>query len=171
MYFIRDLLKQLLINIGVSLGLAIAQPPLIRILSNTKAPYNVSGPTASLALRALSPQGLAGMQTNVKTLVSSRTSLISACDHLKPLGVASVIGGNDANFVMYPILSRHENEGGVPDNKRAKEIYQTLAEERGIVVRYRGGELGCTGCLRITVGTEDENKVLLCRLREILTET
>jgi len=72
---------------------------------------------------------------------------------------------------MLPILSRPENEGGVPDNKRAKEIYQTLAEERGIVVRYRGGELGCTGCLRITVGTEDENKALLCRLREILTET
>jgi len=111
------------------------------------------------------------MQTKAKILISSRTSLISACDDLKPLGVASVIGGNDANFILLPILSRPESEGGIPDNKRANQIYQTLAEERGVVVRYRGGQLGCAGCLRITVGTEEENKVLLRKLREILTET
>ena len=31
-----------------------------------------------------------------------------------------------------------------------------MAEQRGVVVRFRGKELGCEGCLRITVGTEDE---------------
>ncbi|KAF8329558.1 histidinol-phosphate aminotransferase [Cantharellus anzutake] len=156
---------------SIRLGVAIAQPPLIRVLSNTKAPYNVSGPTASLALRALSTEGLEGMQNKVKALVSYRTALISAFRDLKPLGVASVIGGNNANFLLLPILSQPESEGGIPDNQRAKTIYHKLAEECGVVVRYRGGELGCTGCLRVTVGTEDENKILLQKLRETLIET
>ena len=42
----------------VRLGIAIAQPPLIQILSNTKAPYNISTPTANLALSALETPAL-----------------------------------------------------------------------------------------------------------------
>ncbi|KAF8755597.1 Histidinol-phosphate aminotransferase [Rhizoctonia solani] len=46
---------------AIRLGVAIAQPPLIQILTNTKAPYNISTPSASLALAALSPDGIATM--------------------------------------------------------------------------------------------------------------
>jgi histidinol-phosphate aminotransferase len=44
----------------------------------------------------------------------------------------------------------------------------TLAEEEGVVVRYRGNELGCQGCLRITVGTEEENAIALQKLKKAL---
>lgn len=107
------------------------------------------------------------MREKVETLLSSRASLLSALADMTSLGVGDVIGGNHANFVVLPILDK---ANGVPDNKRAVELYKRLAEERGVVVRYRGSEIGCVGCLRITVGTESENKALLERMGQLLRE-
>ena len=79
------------------------------------------------------------------------------------------IGSNDANFVLSPILER---DGGLrnrmPDNARAQRVYKALAEQEGVVVRYRGNEPGCAGCLRITVGTEEENAMVIKKLEELL---
>ena len=52
--------------------------------------------------------------------------------------------------------------------KNYLQIYKELAEKRGIVVRYRGDQLGCDGCLRITIGTEKENQELLKQLEDVL---
>jgi histidinol-phosphate aminotransferase len=147
------------------LGVAIAQPPLIQILTNTKAPYNISTPTASLALAALSPTAIASMRNKVNTLVSSRASLITSLAKLAPLGLGPPIGANDANFVMIPVLSK---VGSKPDSVRAQTIYRALAEENGVVVRFRGSEPGCEGCLRITVGSEGEHKTVLKKLAEVM---
>ena len=46
-------------------------------------------------------------------------------------------------------------------------MYKALAEHEGVVVRYRGSEPGCTGCLRITVGTDAENTTALATLLKI----
>lgn len=108
------------------------------------------------------------MREKVQTLITSRTKLIPTLESLKPLGVGSVIGGNNANFVLLPILDR---EGGEPDNARAQYIYRTLAGEHGVVVRYRGSEFGCKGCLRVTIGTTEENMVLLQELEKQLRLT
>jgi len=147
------------------LGIAIAQPPLIQILSNTKAPYNISTPTAHLALRALSPVSLSAMRENIETLKASRAKLLSSLHSMKELGLGRAIGAQDANFILIPVLARG---GSVADNGRAKGVYTTLAEEEGVVVRYRGGEPGCGGCLRITVGTEEENVIALTKLKKML---
>lgn len=149
------------------LGVALAQPPLIQVLSNTKAPYNISTPTASLALSALSSQSLASMRTNVSTLTHSRASLLSTLSlpPLSDLGLAPAIGANDANFVVIPVLKKGGKE---PDNVRAQAVYKALAEEEGVVVRFRGNEPGCLACVRITVGTEDENKTVIKKLEEVL---
>jgi histidinol-phosphate aminotransferase len=56
----------------------------------------------------------------------------------------------------------------VADSARAQRVYLTLAEEEGVVVRYRGSEIGCQGCLRITVGTKEEKAVALEKLRKTL---
>jgi histidinol-phosphate aminotransferase len=108
------------------------------------------------------------MREKLQALLASRAKLIPLLESLKSLGVGSVVGGNDANFVLLPILAR---AGGEPDNVRAQNIYRTLAGERGVVVRYRGSELGCTGCLRVTVGTAEENAVLLGELERLLRLT
>ncbi|KAI0271161.1 pyridoxal phosphate-dependent transferase [Russula aff. rugulosa BPL654] len=150
---------------AIRLGIAIAQPPLIQILSNTKAPYNISTPTAHIALRALSPASMSSMREKIETLKASRVKLLSSLHSLKELGLGRAIGAQDANFILIPVLARG---GSVPDSTRAQRVYLTLAEEEGIVVRYRGSEIGCQGCLRITVGTEEENAVALEKLRKTL---
>ncbi|KAI0777371.1 histidinol-phosphate aminotransferase [Trametes elegans] len=151
---------------AIRLGIAFAHPALVQILMNTKAPYNISTPTAALALSALSPTAVDTMKEKVSTLVKSRSSLLRGLEELAPLGLGSAIGGNDANFVMVPVLEK--SGSGKPDTIRAQKIYKTLAESEGVVVRYRGGELGCTGCLRITIGSEEENKVVLQKFGELL---
>lgn len=53
---------------------------------------------------------------------------------------------------------------GQMDN--AHEVYRRLADS-GVVVRYRGSELHCENCLRISIGTAEENQ----KLEELLKET
>ncbi|KAI9460767.1 pyridoxal phosphate-dependent transferase [Boletus coccyginus] len=155
---------------AIRLGVALAQPPLIQVLSNAKAPYNISAPTAQLALAALEPGAIQGMRDKIRTLLASREKLKASLEKLAYLGVGESIGGSDANFVLIPILDR---KTGKPDNARSLRVYKTLAEEKGaeescVVVRYRGNEPGCEGCVRITVGTEAENAMLLARLARVL---
>lgn len=107
------------------------------------------------------------MQAKVKSLVTSRASLLESLGNLASLGVGSHIGSNDANFVMIPILSK---DGTRPDNVRAQKIYKTLAEENGVVVRFRGNEPGCEACLRITIGSEEENATVIRKLELVLNQ-
>ncbi|KAL1690836.1 pyridoxal phosphate-dependent transferase [Schizophyllum commune] len=151
---------------AIRLGLALAQPPLIQVLSNTKAPYNISTPAAHLALSALSDAALDAMRAKVGRLVDSRAKLLESLKELADVGVGPAIGGNDANFVMVPVLAK--DGSGKPDNARSEKVYKTMAEEHGVVVRFRGKEPGCEACLRITVGTEEENGTLVRKLRKVL---
>ena len=48
-------------------------------------------------------------------------------------------------------------------------MYKELAENEGVVVRFRGREYGCEGCLRITVGSEEENRQLVEKMKLVLT--
>ncbi|KIK55054.1 hypothetical protein GYMLUDRAFT_48265 [Collybiopsis luxurians FD-317 M1] len=152
---------------AIRLGIAIAQPPLIQILTNTKAPYNISTPTAHLALSALSPSSLETMKTKVQTLKTSRSALLKSLAAIAHLGLGSSIGSNEANFVMIPVLSK---DGSRPDSVRAQKVYKALAEENGVVVRFRGNEPGCEGCLRITIGSEEENAAVVRKLELVLNE-
>ena len=132
---------------------------------NTKAPYNISTPTASLALAALSPEGIASMRRKAADLVAGRAWLLRALAAL--LGdLGPAIGGNDANFVLVPVLDK--GGSGAPDSARAQRVYKALAEQEGVVVRFRGSEAGCAGCLRITVGSPQENETVVEKLREQL---
>lgn len=149
------------------LGIAIAQPPLIQILSNTKAPYNISTPTAHLALSALSPSAVDAMQSKINVLIASRTKLLQSFSALADLGLGPSVGGNDANFIVVPVLTK---DGTKPDNVRSQKVYKSLAEENGVVVRFRGNEPGCEGCLRITVGSEEENEIVVRKLTEVLRQ-
>ncbi|WVW83063.1 hypothetical protein I302_105080 [Kwoniella bestiolae CBS 10118] len=90
------------------------------------------------------------MSLAVATLNQNRKSLINSLSQIKSVG--RIMGGNHANFVLCEIL----DDQGKPSNPKAVEVYKTMAESRGVVVRFRGSERGCEGCLRITVGTEEE---------------
>ncbi|BGP16963.1 hypothetical protein JCM10213_007409 [Rhodosporidiobolus nylandii] len=147
---------------AIRLGIAISSPPLIQILNNIKAPYNISTPTASLALRALSPSGIALFRQNITTLNAHRSWLKTAL--LATPGVIGILGAGHANFLMAQI----GGADGKPDNAKAKKAYLHLAETDKVVVRFRGNELGCEACLRITVGTKEECERVVERLRQFL---
>ena len=115
--------KSLLMLLHLRIGVALAQPPLIQILANTKAPYNVSTPTSVLALQALSPSSLQAMQRKIVSLNNERSQLVSALASFSSLGLGSPLGGNDANFLLVPILDR---QNGNPDNARAFKVLHFL---------------------------------------------
>jgi histidinol-phosphate aminotransferase len=145
------------------LGLCISHPSLARVLSATKAPYSISTPTSVLALRALSPASIQLMQRKIAELKANRAWLIERLSRVS--GVGRILGGNDANFVLAEILDR---TGTRADNARAKAAYTMLAEHEGVVVRYRGNETGCAGCLRVTAGTRAECEAVVMRLGTVL---
>ncbi|KAI0844087.1 histidinol-phosphate aminotransferase [Daldinia vernicosa] len=150
---------------GIRLGAAFAAPPVAQLLNNIKAPYNISSPTSALASYVASGEGLATMRANREKIVQQRERLLKELPKIK--GVGRLRGGTSSNFLLFEML----NAEGKPDNVTALAVYETLAENKGVVVRFRGKEHGCLGCLRITVGTEDEVTRFLKAIEQALAET
>ncbi len=94
------------------------------------------------------------MRENVQTLIRNRDWLIEALKTLP--GAGAILGSNEANFVLVQMLDLETKSK--PSNEVAQMVYKRMAEEMGLVVRNRAKDLGCAGCLRVTVGTEEENK-------------
>jgi histidinol-phosphate aminotransferase len=150
---------------GIRLGVAFSSPEICFLLNNMKAPYNISSPTSAIANRALEAKSLKVMQENRTKIIQQRARLLKEMPQIP--GVGRFLGGTDSNFLLVEIL---DGEGGQPDNPTALWVYETMAGQRGVVVRFRGKEHGCAGCLRITVGTEKEVDRFLAELRFVLQE-
>lgn len=148
---------------GIRLGAAFASPEVAQLLNNLKAPYNISNITSQLALHALEPPNLAVMRSHRTKIVQQRDRMVAALPNIP--GVGRFRGSFDANFVLVEMLDR---PGGQPSNETALQVYEGLAERRGVVVRFRGKELNSLGCLRVTVGTEVEVTRFLEELDMIL---
>ncbi|EHA26961.1 hypothetical protein ASPNIDRAFT_171507 [Aspergillus niger ATCC 1015] len=151
---------------GIRLGVAFTSPPIATLLNSLKAPYNISSPTSALATAALSPTNMAVMKKYREKIIVQRDRLVQELPKIP--GVGRFLGGQEANFLLVEMLDKPASEGGKPSNKAALAAYEAMAEKRGVVVRFRGKELGCEGCLRITVGTEQEVTKFLQELRVVL---
>lgn len=151
---------------GIRLGAAFSHPVIAQLLNNMKAPYNIPNPTSQLARAALSPAHLAVMRGNKDRIVAQRHRLIAEMPKIP--GIGALHGGTESNFLLYQILDAPKDQGGKPSNETALAVYEALAEQKGVVVRFRGKEHGCLGCLRITVGTEAEVDRFLAELRAVL---
>lgn len=150
---------------GLRCGVTFAHENLAIALNSMKAPYNISSLTAELARRALLPDSIKLMRDGVAQIVSERARLVEELSKIDGLG--KIVGGLDANFIMVQVLDK---AGGEPSNEVALKTYKFLAESRQVVVRYRGNELNCTGCLRISIGTREENSEVVKSLKETLTK-
>ncbi len=131
---------------GLRLGMAFAGQPVIDYLNKVKYPYNINTATQKLTLEALN--NISSVNNWTKTTVEQREWIIS---QLKQLVFVNKIYPSDANF----ILVQMEN---------AKIIYEYLAG-KGIIVRDRSKIILCEDCLRITIGTPDENNQLVDALK------
>jgi len=151
---------------GIRLGAAFTDPAIAQLLNNLKAPYNISNPTSQIACAALQPQNLEVMRTKKARILEQRDRLIKELPAV--LGIGNFKGGYTSNFLLVEILDKPREQSGKPSNETALKVYESLAEEKGVVVRFRGKELGCMGCLRITVGTKEEVNRFLKEIGTVL---
>merc|ERR1711862_669460 len=86
---------------------------------------------------------------NINNILDQRTTVAKA---LNELNFVTKVFPSDANFLLFRV------------EKYAFEMYKLMAN-RGVITRYRGSELNCTECLRVTIGTEDENVTFLKELK------
>lgn len=132
---------------GLRVGTAFANTEIIRFLNKVKPPYNVSQIAQETLLTALDKK--ADVEKVVAEIVRQRENL---AEELKKFSFVSRVYPSDANFLLVKTSD-------------ANAIYKYLVEQK-IVVRNRTNVELCEGCLRITVGTPEENGILLSALND-----
>jgi len=127
---------------GLRVGLALANEEIIAFFNRVKPPYNVSQIAQEALIEAL--KNKSEVEKTIAEIVFEREKLI---EKLKEFSCVLRIYPSDANFVLVKTTN-------------AEKIYKFLLGEQ-IVVRNRTNVELCAGCLRITIGTPDENESLL----------
>lgn len=132
---------------ALRLGMAFGQESLIQLLNKIKYPYNINGLTQRLLLENIDKTSF--VIDSVATLNQNRQVLIEA---LSQLPIVEHIYPSDANFLLVRFTA-------------AKAIFDYLIENKTIV-RDRSKVVLCDNCLRISVGTTEENEVLIKYLQQ-----
>ena len=127
---------------GVRLGMAFASEEIVALFNKVKYPYNVNLLTQEYALRHL--DRMAEVEQWISDILRERSRLTAA---LEVLPQVEHIFASDANFVLVRVTD-------------ADGIYRHL-QRQGIIVRNRNRVEKCVGCLRITVGTPEENNAVI----------
>lgn len=126
---------------GIRLGMAFASEEVIALFNKVKPPYNINQLTQEAALKALENEQQ--QKEWVRQILGQRVLLTQ---YLSGLAFVQRIYPSDANFLLVKV----ENPRGVYD----------FLVQRGIIVRDRSRVALCEGCLRITIGTPEENELL-----------
>lgn len=134
---------------GIRLGVAIASPEIIEFMMKVKAPYNINKLTSQAALKGFN--SLAVVKEKVEQIKIEREKVIK---RLKSIPEIETTFPTDANFLIFKI-------------NNALDIYKKLADN-GVVIRYRGNEPHCENCLRLTIGTKEENERFFEVLQTVL---
>ncbi|RYE16599.1 MAG: histidinol-phosphate transaminase [Sphingobacteriales bacterium] len=132
---------------GLRVGMAFASEEIIEVMNKVKPPYNINEASQQLALRALA--NVNQVNNWIKETLTERDKLVLT---LKNFDFVLDIYPSDANFILVKTTE-------------PKAIYNFLVDQ-GIIVRDRSKIDLCEGCLRITVGTPDENEKLLQNLQD-----
>lgn len=134
---------------ALRLGLAFASKEIINIMNNVKYPYNINIATQELALKGL--QNIEQVNNWTKEVIEQRSWLEN---ELSKISYVQKIYPSDANFLLVKMTD-------------ANDVFKYL-QSKGIIVRNRSSVQGCEDCLRITVGTDEENRLLLEALKTYL---
>ncbi|MDQ7949594.1 MAG: histidinol-phosphate transaminase [Pedobacter sp.] len=133
---------------ALRLGMAFSSRQVIDILNKVKPPYNINQATQDLALAAV--ENIGTVNDWIKITVSERERLSTA---LAALPIVQKVYPSDANFILVAVND-------------ALAIYNLLVD-KGIIVRDRSKVRLCEGCLRITIGTVEENNALISILENL----
>jgi len=132
---------------GLRIGMAFASEEIIEVMNKVKPPYNINEASQQLALKALQNIDLVNLW--IRETLAERDKLVL---ELKDFDFVLDIYPSDANFILVKTTD-------------PKGIYNYLVS-KGIIVRDRSKVELCEGCLRITIGTPEENKTLILTLKE-----
>jgi len=133
---------------GIRLGVCYASGFIISILNKIKPPYNINQLTQNKALERLND--LDGVKQEVSSILEQRSLLAKV---LSQIPFIKEVYPSDANFLLAKVDD-------------ANQRYSQLIKS-GIVVRNRTNQLLCDNCLRFTIGTEEENKLLVKILNQL----
>lgn len=122
---------------GLRLGMAIAVPAIIDLYNRVKYPYNINGPTQKEVINRIRRSEV---HRAVATILEERDKLERG---LKEADCVETVYPSDANFLLVKVSD-------------ANAVYDHLIEG-GVIVRNRSKLPGCKNCLRVTVGTPEEN--------------
>lgn len=132
---------------GIRLGMAFARKEIIDVFNKVKYPYNINVLTQKCAIDALKDSFR--VEKWINTIVVERNRMMNA---FQMLPICSKVYPTDANF----FLAKMDD---------AQAIYDYLVKN-GIIVRNRTNVCMCNNCLRVTIGTRNENNALLAALRQ-----
>ena len=133
---------------GLRCGVALGNPEVIELLQKVRAPYPLPRPVADLALEAVQARGREAMRKKVAGVLTERQRLVA---QLRELPVVETIYSSNTNFLLVKFIDE------------AAIMRATAAS--GIIVRSRNSEL--KNCVRITVGSSEENNLLLQILSKV----
>lgn len=150
---LRTLSKALALA-GARCGCVVARQEIIDLLDRVLAPYALSTPVIGCVMNALLPNRLAFAAKNIKATVAARDEL---AEQLRKLPVVERIWSSDANFLL---VRFHDID-----------VVREATADAGILLRHFSNEAGLSGCIRITVGSADENDMLINVLSNISVNT
>lgn len=134
---------------GLRLGMAFASTEIIKLMNKVKPPYNINTLSQKMALKALG--NIDQMRKSVTELLKQRNLLNGT---LNELPIINKVFPSDANFLLVRFSD-------------AQSVYKQLIK-KGIVVRDRTTVLHGENCLRLTIGTSEENQTLIKALNSII---
>jgi histidinol-phosphate aminotransferase len=136
---------------SLRLGMAFANPTIIKLFNKIKPPYNISGSTQNLVRTALENNHF--VAESIKQLKINKYHLITELKHI--IGVSTIFH-SDANFILVKFI-------------RAHELFNYLILHK-IITRNRSNVALCNDSIRITIGLESENKELIDKIKIFYTK-
>ncbi len=131
---------------GLRLGLAFASEYIIGLMSMVKYPYNIGIVTQKIVCDLLENP----IDGAIAEIISERERIVK---NISEAAIVEHIYPSDTNFLLVKVTD-------------AARVYQALIEE-AIIVRDRSKVRGCSGCLRISIGTPEENNLLIEKMNAL----
>ncbi len=132
---------------GLRVGMAFASTQIIEIFNKVKSPYNINSISQQLISEAL--KNKLQVDARIKEIISEREKLSK---ELARFSFVTRVYPSEANFILVKTIN-------------CLDLYNYLATHK-IIVRDRSNVMLCENCLRITIGTKEENKKLIEQLQQ-----
>jgi histidinol-phosphate aminotransferase len=132
---------------GLRVGFLIAREEIIQEVNKVRLPFNLNSLSQAVALDALKNKKV--LRRNMQLIISERERLFRELFRIKGIIMPYP---SEANFILFKVAE-------------SDRVYENLLK-RGVLVRNMKGVVD--GCLRVTVGTPEENRMFIKSLKSVL---